>query len=91
MKKIKLFENYIQNTYDYKYFRRLWDKEVDFIDYFDDKIKTIEVKYKSKIKKEDLRWILSFQKKFKPQKSFIITKDYKSSLNWIEIKTFYDF
>lgn len=85
----ELFENYIQNTYDYKYFWRLWDKEVDFVDYSDSNIEAIEVKYKSKIKKEDLRGVLHFQKKFNPRKSLIITKDYESNVSWIEIKPFY--
>lgn len=48
----ELFENYIQNYFDFKYFYRLTNNEVDFIWIDNDwKIYAIEVKYREKIKK----------------------------------------
>jgi len=78
----EIFENYILNTLDLEYFYRVWNKEVDFIkvnNKFDIKSDLIglEIKYKSKIKKEDTKWLNHFNNKFKLKKKIIISKDYK--------------
>lgn len=87
----ELFENYIQNTYDYEYFWRLWDKEVDFIDNKNWEIQAIEVKFKDKIKKDDLRWLKTFSNKFEVHKKIIISKSSSDIIENTEIKSFLDF
>jgi len=86
-----LYENYIQNYFDFKYFYRLGKKEVDFIS-VDDKenIYAIEIKYKNKIKKEDLKWIIFFEKKFKLYKKYIISKTTKAIIDNVNIIPFWE-
>ncbi len=87
----ELFENYIQNIFDYKYFYRLTKKEVDFIWVNNEwKITAIEVKYKSKIKKEDTKWIDFFAKKFNVSKKIIISKNFKWNIWDIEVIPFWE-
>jgi hypothetical protein len=83
----ELFENFIQNTFDYEYFWRLWEKEVDFVD-FKDEIQAIEVKYKSKIDKKDFSWIKTFSKKFNVSKKLLISKDLDKEIDDINIVSF---
>ncbi|MBN2013953.1 MAG: ATP-binding protein [Candidatus Altiarchaeota archaeon] len=63
-------------------------EEVDII--LDTKKKTlpIEVKYKNKIKKEDMRGLLKFMDKYKTDKGYMITKDLlqKQKINGKEIQ-----
>lgn len=82
----ELFENYIQNKLDLKYFYRFWKKEVDFVKIWkNDEIEAIELKYKSKIKKEDYKNLDFFEKKFGICKKIIISKDETKKL-WDNIK-----
>jgi len=71
----ELFENYIQNYFDYKYFYRFNKKEVDFISVEDNKIKAVEVKYRDKINKDNFKWLNYFEKKYKVDEKVIISKN----------------
>ena len=91
----ELFENYIQNYFDFEFFARYVKKEVDFIkpdDKFslNPKITWIEVKYKSKIKKEDTKWLLYFDKKIGFDKKYIITKDIDWKIDDIKLIPFWE-
>jgi len=86
----ELFENYVQNTFDFEYFWRLGNKEVDFVDYQNGNIQAVEVKYKTKLKKEDFAGLQNFSNKFKVDKKLIITKEKTEKIDDIEVKTFYD-
>lgn len=91
----EVFENYILNLLDLEFFYRLWNKEVDFI-LVNDKtlIKPdliwLELKYKSKIKKQDISWLKHFDKKYPLKKKIIISKDYDWEFEDVEIKSFYN-
>ncbi|MDP2090196.1 MAG: ATP-binding protein [Candidatus Gracilibacteria bacterium] len=72
----ELFENYIQNYFDFKYFYRHSKNEVDFVGVTQQgKIYAIEVKYRENIKKEHMKGLSYFQKKFKVDKKIIISKN----------------
>ena len=86
----ELFENYVQNTYDYEYFWKLSDREVDFVHVnHKNDIKAIEVKYRDNIKKDDLRWIKSFVKKFDVKEKIIISKSFDDNIDDVKIIPFY--
>lgn len=80
----------MQNTFDFEYFWRLGNKEVDFVEYKDNLIQAIEVKYTSKIQKEDVSGIQTFSTKFKTTKKLIISKDVENKIDDIEVKSFYN-
>ncbi len=86
----ELFENYIQNIFNYKYFYRFNKKEVDFI-WVDDNwlLTAIEVKYKDKIKKSDTKWLEFFSSKFEVYKKIIISKNCEWNIWDIEIIPFW--
>lgn len=84
----ELFENYIINTYDARYFWRLNKKEVDMILIKDKKIIPIEVKYKSQLKKNDFDWLNFFIKKNKLNEGYIITKWLTQKYDNIKIQSF---
>ncbi len=86
----ELYENYIQNYFDFKYFYRLNKKEVDFIWVSESqKIVWIEVKYKEKIKKDDLKWLNFFEKKYSLQEKIIISKNVEEKNQDIQIFPFW--
>jgi len=90
----EIFENFVLNHLDLEYFYRFWNKEVDFIK-IDNTNSTsveltwIEVKYKSKIKKEDLKWLLHFEKKYNLKEKIIICKDCSWKINNVNLVPFY--
>ena len=91
----EIFENYILNLLDLEYFYRNWNKEVDFIQIKDknsikQELVWLEVKYKSKIKKEDIKWLKHFDNKYKLKEKIIISKDFKWSIKNYKITTFYE-
>lgn len=87
----ELFENYIQNTLDLKYFYKLGKREVDFVQVHQNKeIEAIEVKYKSTIKKEYAKHLNFFADKFKTYKKTIITKSNSENFDDIEVKSFWE-
>jgi len=86
----ELFENYIQNYFDFKFFYRYVKKEVDFVYVNEDKIFAIEVKYKSNIKNKDFKWFDYFCKKFPVEKKIIISKDINAQLNDIVLVPFWE-
>lgn len=71
----KYVENLVLAELDAKYYWREKEKEIDFLS----DNAPVEVKYKSKIKKQDLRWISYFLKKYgkklKVKSAYVITKD----------------
>ena len=90
----QIFENYILNFLDLEYFVRFWEKEIDFVKIDDKfslkpKISWIEAKYKSKIKKEDIRWLKYFDKKIWFDKKYIITKDTEGEYENIKLIPFW--
>lgn len=77
----ELYENYIQNYFDFKYFYRFKKKEVDFVWVWDhNAITCIEVKYKETIKQRDLTWLASFAKKYAPDTMIVVSKNTKKQL-----------
>ena len=72
----ELFENYIRNYFNYKFFYRFNKNEVDFISVSDNNlIKAIEIKYREKINKDNFKWLNYFEKKFKVDEKIIISKN----------------
>ncbi len=91
----EIFENYILNFLDLEYFYRLTDKEVDFIqiinkDSLKHKLIWLEIKYKSNIKKQDIKWLKHFDNKYKLDRKIVISKDCKWKIDDTEIIPFYD-
>lgn len=84
----ELFENYIIDIYDAKYFWRLNKKEVDIIYIKDKNIIPIEVKYKSQLKKNDFDWLNFFIKKNKLTSGYIITKGLNQQYENIKAESF---
>jgi len=88
----EIFENYIQNLYNFDFFWRVWDKEVDFIKpNKKNEIIAIEVKYKNNIKKNDFRWLKTFWNKFSTNKKIIISKNKNETQNDVKIISFLNF
>jgi len=56
----------------------------------ENKLIPIEAKYKSKVKKEDLKGLLYFMKKFNIPKGYVITKDLEGFYQNIEFVPFRD-
>jgi predicted AAA+ superfamily ATPase len=81
---------------DLEYFYRNWNKEVDFIQIKDKnslkpELIWLEIKYKSKIKKEDTKWLKHFNNKFKLVKKIIISKDFEWEIEDYKIIPFYKY
>jgi predicted AAA+ superfamily ATPase len=85
----ELFENYIQNYFNYKYFYRFNKNEVDFISVSDNSIKAIEIKYREKINKDNFKWLNYFEKKFKVDEKIIITKNIDEQYKDIKVLPFW--
>lgn len=77
----ELFENYIQNHFDFKYFYRFNKYEVDFV-WIDDlwNINAFEVKYKENLWKNDFSWLDYFSKNFKVHNNYILSKNIEKKL-----------
>ena len=87
----ELYENYVQNIFDFKYFYRLNKKEVDFIWVSENgKITAIEVKYRDSISKKDISWIEFFSSKFEVDRKIIISKSFKWNIADVEIIPFWE-
>lgn len=84
----ELFENYIIDLYDAKYFWRLKKKEVDIILIKDKNIIPIEIKYKSQLKKNDFDGLNFFMKKNKLSSWYIITKELTQKYDNIKAQSF---
>ena len=60
-------------------------KEIDFLKDFI----PVEVKFKSKIEKDDIKWINYFTqkygKKYNIKKAYVITKDYEGNINGVNL------
>ncbi|MDI6737900.1 MAG: ATP-binding protein [Nanoarchaeota archaeon] len=71
----KFAENLVLFELDAKYYWREKEKEIDFLK----ETVPVEVKYKSDVKKDDLRWVHYFMQKYgktlKIKKAFVVTKD----------------
>lgn len=70
----KVAETTIMMNYDFRFFSRKGDKEVDFIQ-TEEEILPIEAKYQEKIKAGRMKGIQNFMKRFEIKKGIIITKD----------------
>ncbi len=79
----KIAENLVLFESQAKYYWREGNKEVDFVVNGKDVV-GIEVKYRKKIGKNEIRNISYFEKKFKPKKILIITEDIEKKENKIE-------
>lgn len=91
----EIFENYILQVLQAEYFYRYTDKEVDFIEVknknsLNPKLIWYEVKYKNKIKKQDSRGLIHFDKKYNLQEKIIISKSIITNIEWIKIINFMD-
>ena len=83
--KEKFAENMVMFESNSKYYWREGGKEIDFLK---DSI-PIEVKFKSKIKNEDLRWVRFFIKKYgkklKTKEAIVVTKDTEEKIDGIKL------
>jgi predicted AAA+ superfamily ATPase len=81
----KLIENLVAYELDAKYYWRDKIKEVDFLKDFI----PVEVKFREKVKDEDLRWIREFLEKYgkllKISKGYVITKNDEEKIDSIEL------
>jgi predicted AAA+ superfamily ATPase len=77
----KFAENLVLFELNAKYYWREKEKEINFLTDF----APIEVKLKSKIGKEDVRWLLYFMKKYGKKlgfkKAYLITRDLEGKEN----------
>jgi predicted AAA+ superfamily ATPase len=71
----KVMECFILDFLNAEYYWREKDKEVDFIIERNGTPIPVEVKYKDKITKSDLKDLLKFMEKFKIREGSVITKD----------------
>jgi hypothetical protein len=87
----KYVENLVLAELDAKYYWREKEKEIDFLS----DSAPVEIKYKSKIKKQDLRWINYFLKKYgkklKVKSAYVITKDLKKQVDDIHLIPLWEF
>ncbi len=74
----KLIESLVLQNFNYKFFYRKAEKEVDFIEVNKKSILPIEIKARKDIDKEMEKSLLDFMKKFKVNKGVIVTEDYES-------------
>ena len=73
-----IYETIIINNFDINFFFRTTSKkEVDFIKIDNNKIIPIELKYKERIKNDDLNGLIYFLDKFKLDEGILLTKDLK--------------
>jgi len=81
----KYAENLVLSELDAKYYWRDKEKEIDFLKDFI----PVEVKFKSKIEKDDIKWINYFTqkygKKYNIKKAYVITKDCEGNINGINL------
>jgi len=85
-----IYENIIVNNFDIKYFYRSPSKkEVDFIKIKNNKIIPIELKYKEKIKNDDIDGLLYFLEKFNLVEGILLTKNLKGERKIDNKKIFY--
>ena len=85
----KLIESLVLQNFNFKFFYRKAEKEVDFVEVNDKKdILPIEVKARKNIDKDMKKSLLDFMKKFKVKKGIIVTEDYESEEDseWFGIK-----
>jgi len=80
-------ENLVISELNAKYYWRQDGKEIDVLK----DLTPIEVKFKSKIKKDDIRTLLYFMKKFKVRKGVLITKDFKGKIDNISCIPLWEF
>lgn len=73
-----IYETIIVNNFDINFFFRTTSKrEVDFIKIDNNKIIPIELKYKERIRNDDLNGLIYFLDKFKLDEGILLTKDLK--------------
>jgi predicted AAA+ superfamily ATPase len=85
----KMIESLVLQNFNYKFFYRKAEKEVDFVEVSNEKnILPIEIKARKSIDKEMKKSLLDFMKKFKVKEGVIVTEDYESEEDseWFGIK-----
>lgn len=70
----RIIENLVLMNYDFRFFSREGDKEVDFIKIDKNKITPIEVKYTDIVKEKEIKGLLNFMEKNSLKKGIVITK-----------------
>jgi len=70
----RIIENLVLMNYDFRFFSREGDKEVDFIETDKNRITPIEVKYADNIKEKEIKGLLNFMEKNSLKKGIVITK-----------------
>lgn len=87
----KFVENLVLSELETRYYWREKEKEIDFLK----DLIPIEVKYKSKIDKQDIKWINYFIKKYGKKlnlnKAYIITKDVEGEIDFIRLVPLWQF
>lgn len=85
IKEEKYAENLVLFDLDARYYWRDKEKEIDFLA---DSI-PVEVKFSSKVRRDDLRWLVYFERKYKRslglKKAFVITKDVEGKVDNINL------
>jgi len=77
-----IYETIIVNNFDINFFFRTTSKrEVDFIKIDNNKIIPIELKYKERIRNDDLNGLIYFLDKFKLDEGILLTKEFKKGRN----------
>ncbi|MGC9133661.1 MAG: hypothetical protein ACP5GJ_04645, partial [Nanopusillaceae archaeon] len=85
-----IFESKILSFLDINYYWRKEDKEIDGIIFENNKIVPIEIKYKREIKKEDLKNLEYFMKRYNIEKGFIIYLGENKEINNIKLINYID-
>lgn len=70
----RIIENLVLMNYDFRFFSREGDKEVDFIEIGKNRVTPIEVKYTDNVKEKDIKGLLNFMGKNSLKKGIVITK-----------------
>ncbi len=86
----KLVECLIGSELNAKYYWKERNKEVDFV-IKDRTILPIEVKYKSRVERRDIKSITKFCKKFKLKRGIVVSKDEEKKIDGIEVVPLYKF
>ncbi len=83
-----LVENAVISLKSYKFFwRDVYKHEVDFIDIANKEVIPVEIKYRSKVRKEDYNNLYLFTKKFNLKKAIILSNSIgNSSIDYKDIK-----
>ncbi|MEW5897459.1 MAG: ATP-binding protein [Nanoarchaeota archaeon] len=71
----RIIENAVNMNYNFKFFSRIGNKEVDFVEIKKNKTIPIEVKYQDNVAEKDIKGTLAFMKNHALKKGLVITKN----------------